>query len=233
MEEKIKYATCPCCDSEIKWIKQFPLAQIISFEHTTLPNLIRGPIEDTFPLQVTQGKFRKKIIQNPQVSKEIMQRLAQSNEFSYQGRVYKMVNLTIGRTYAKEDFFECNPNASREDFEDSVGSWEFKQGIRVYTDLTNDVNKFLTEQERTLKTLEEMVGKIIPTKDIFNLLQVNNKYPTDLREFSLSIDEPNLGKCVLNVESARDQADIHLGYGPGAFSLGVAKFVYKGLFRER
>ena len=77
----------------------------------------------------------------------------------------------------------------------------------------------------------------MPTKDIFNLLQVNNKYPTDLREFSFSIREHNLSECVLNVESARDETDIYLGAGPGAyiigFSLEVAKFTYKGLFREK
>ena len=239
MEEKTKHVTCPVCDGEIKWIKQFPLAQITSFDYLPLPNLIRGPVEDTLPTQktITNQFFRKKVIQNPQISEEVTQRLAQSDEFSYQGRVYRKVNLTKHGTYAKEDFFECNPDASREDFERSAGPWEFEQGVRIYTDLTVDVRKFLSQQEKTLKTLEECAGKIMPTKDIFNLLQVNNKYPTDLREFSFSVHEHNLGECVLNIESARDEADIHLGAGPGAYMIGfqleTAKFAYNGLFRVK
>lgn len=224
MKEETKYVTCPCCDAEIKWIKQFPLAQITSFDYLQLPTLIRGPVEGTFPLQVTQGRFRKKVTQNPQIPEEVMQRLSQSNEFSYQGRIYKKVNLTKEGTYLKEDF------------ERSVCPSEFKSGIRIYTDLTNDVKRFLSRQERTLKTLEESVGNITPTRDIFNLLQFNDKYQTDLREFSFNIGEQNLGECVLNVDSARDEVDIHYGCGHGAYMIGffleVAKFAYKGLFKE-
>ncbi len=73
MQEEIKYVTCPCCDGKIERIHHFPLAQITSFEYTSLPDLIRGPVEDIFPLQVTQGRFfRKKVIQNPKVSEEVM-----------------------------------------------------------------------------------------------------------------------------------------------------------------
>ncbi len=238
MEEERKYAMCPCCDAEIKWIKQFPLAQVTSFGYIQLPTLIKGPAEDTFPLQVTQGRFKKRKTQNPKIPEEVIQRLAQSGEFSYKGRIYRKVNLVEGyRTYAKEDFFECNPDASREDFERSVGPWEFSQGVRIYTDVTDDVKRFLSTQERTLKTLEGYVGKTTPTKDIFNLLQVNSNYPTDLREFSFHISEQNLGECVLNVDSAREEADIHFGAGSGAYMIGfqleIAKFAYNGLFRGK
>jgi len=84
MKEEKKYVTCPYCDSEIKWIKQFPLAQITSFGYIPSPTLIKGPIEDVFPLQVTRKRFRKTVIKNPKIPEEIMQRLAQSDEFSYQ-----------------------------------------------------------------------------------------------------------------------------------------------------
>ena len=236
--ERKENAACPYCDAEIKWIKQFPLAQITSFEYMQLPTLIKGPVEDTFPLQITQGRFKKRVTQNPQISEEVIQRLAQSDEFSYQGRVYEKITIVkCGWPYVKEDFFKINPNATEEDFEKTFGKSEFEPGVRIQTDLTADVSRFLKEQEKKLKTLEGSVGKTIPTKDIFNLFSINNNYPTDLREFSFGIREYKLGECILEVESARSEADIHFGAGPGAymigFSLEVAKFAYNGLFREK
>ena len=230
MVEEKKYATCPCCDSKIKWIKQFPLAEITHFERLPLPVLIKGPMAEGFPLQVTKTRFfRKKVIQNPNIPEEIIQRLNQSDEFSYKGRIYKKV--TGVRGYAIDDF----PDMNLEEFERTFGKSE--PGVRIYQDLTADVTKFLLGQERTLKTLEESVGKTMPTKDIFSLLSINHQYPTDLRDFYFGIRENNLGECVLEVESAREEADIHMGCGDGAymigFSLGVSKFSYKGLFRER
>lgn len=240
MEEQEKYVTCPCCDGEIRGIKQFPLTQITSFEYIPLPNLIKGFVEESLSLQLISGRLRKRVIQNPQIPEEVMQRLSQSDEFSYQGRIYRRVNFVANyhREYTKEDFFECNPNATQEDFERSLGSREFEPGIRIYTDLTEDVKIFLSEKERALKTLKESVGKTLQTKDIFNLFDISDKYhPTNLREFSFNIRERNLGECVLEVDSAREEADIHFGYGPevyvAGFSLSVAKFTYDGLFRER
>jgi len=238
MAEETKQITCPGCDNEIKGIKQFPLAQITSFNYIPLPDLIKGPVEGILPLQVTQRKFfRKKVIQNPQISEEITQRLNQSNEFSYQGRVYERVTMIKGLREVKDDFLKQHPDMTDEDFVNFWGKRECEPGVRVYTDLTNDVKGFLSEQQSTLKTLEESVGKTIPTKDFFNLLSINNRCYTDLREFSFSINEHDLGECVLNVDSARFEADIHFGFGPGTymmgFSLEVARFGYNGLFRER
>lgn len=229
MEEQ-KYITCPCCDGKIEWIRQFPLAQILSFDYIPLPSLIKGPVENLFPLQATQGRFFwKKVVQNPEIPEEVMKQLSQSNEFPYQGRIYERVKYAGG--FPREEF----PDMPDEVVERTFGKPELR--VRVSPDITDDVRKFLKEQERTLKSLEENVGKTMPTKDIFNLLSINPRYPTSLRDFSFSIREENLGECVVNVDSARSEADIHFDAGPGAymmgFSLGVAKFAYKGLFRER
>jgi hypothetical protein len=238
MEEKVKkYAICPCCDAEIKWIKQFPLAEITSFKYIQLPVLIRGPVEDVLTMQGTRRGFfgRKKISQNQQIPEEVMQMLANLNEYSYNGKVYERVTLVEGSREVREDFFKYNPNLTEEDFKRVFGERKTELGVRIYTDLTSDVNRFLAEKSEALKTLEGYVRKTVQTKDIFDLFQINNKQYTDVREFSFYISEENLGECSLYIDSERSGADMHLGLGPDAYMLGfsleVAKFEYKGLFR--
>jgi len=236
-----KSVTCPCCDTEIKWIKQFPFAKITSFQRLQLPDLIEGPVEDILPVYLTEKRFFiNSVIQNPQIPEEVVQRLVQSNKFSYQGRIYQRVTLFDNSTqYVKEDFLKANPEMTKTEIEESFKGVKKEPGVRIYKDFTKRVKEFLTysRAKETLKTLEESVGKTLATRDIFNLHCINqNEYPTFLEAFNLRIQEKNFGECVLGVDSLRSSADIHLGCGPGAYMIGfeldVAKFTYNGLFRE-
>ncbi len=239
-EEKTeKYVTCPCCDSEIKWIRQFPFAQITHFERLPLPDLIEGPVEDILPIQVIQRKsLRYYSKKNPQIPEEVMQRLYQSDRISYQGRIYERVTKIENSREVMRDWLKENPDMTMEEVKKLFGKNKWEEGVRIYTELSKDVKRFLSgPAKETLETLESCVGTTVPTKDIFNLPYINHgKYPTDLREFNFSIRGKDLGECTLVVDSARSEGEIHFGYGPGTymigFEVGVAKFTYKGLFKE-
>ncbi len=234
-----KHVTCPCCDGEIKWIKQFPFAEITGFQRLQLPDLIEGPVEDILPVYLTKKRFfRNSSIQNPQIPEEVMQRLAQSNRFSYQGIIYEKVTKIKRSREVMEDWLKSDPDMTRDEIKKIFGRNEWEEGVRIYRDLTREVNQFLaySKAKETLETLERFVGTTVSTKDIFNLHYINqNEYPTVFGEFNLRIEEKNFGECVLGVDSARSSADIHLGCGPGAYMIGfeldVAKFTYNGLFR--
>ena len=230
MEVERKNAICPCCDCEIKWIKQFPLARLTSFQSYSLPNLIKVPLKYALPLYIVQERFfMKTVVKNPHIPQEVIQGLSNSNEFSYQGRVYEKEN---GAERSRK-FLESSVDSSSRRY---LNHLNFGSFVKVSEDITDDVKKFLFLHEETIKTLEESVGKIMSTKDIFDSLSINHDYPTDLREFSFGIDEHDFGECRLNVDSARQEADLDLGFlarsYTSGFSLEIAKFAYEGLFRE-
>ena len=204
---------CHYCERTFGGILDFPVVHINRLDKIPLPEIISGYKNELVREKVRKGfLFWREVVDNPEVPSQVLEQFKTSGKdiCRYGGFVYERIRVP-------PDIF----------LGDMINKSVDVTGIVCKAVETNEVR-------RTMKTLENLIGKEVATADIRKLPGFKNKIALDqFNDFALSFDELNnnedgLMRCKINLSGPYSGGCLSCA----GISVDLAEMQYEGRIKR-
>lgn len=237
---------CPCCGKIAQGFFDYPYAKITGYGRIPLSDSIKGPLVDTVPLEISHFfRIYGQNQPNPKIPKYVYDEFRYENpkglvrgqdpSNTSESYFYELVHIIKGKSDTKEEIMR-EQNISEDNFLELYKNEKIIPSVRIYPDMTNRVAGFLNENQLAFEQLSLFNDTVLETKKLKKILRISSDSSTTIDNLEFAINEypsygPNKAKIV--IESLRRLEDSGLIESYTAnFSLPIAEFNYRGLFKK-